>query len=150
MESDTRQVIEALRVLKRPSRRSKYGNRTFYLDGERFDSVAEGAYYQRLVLLKAAGEVEDFHRQVRLDLGAGIAYVADFLVWLKGAVACGWFAVDVKGVLTKEFRLKARLFKDKFPSNQLIIAKAVYRGKQIIGFNETVYGERRKRHVDFQ
>lgn len=137
------------RVLKPPSRRSKYGNRITYLDGERFDSAAEEVFYRRLVLLKAAGVIQHFERQVRVDLEAGIAYIADFVVWPVDE-ATAWYAVDVKGVLTKVFRLKAKLFKAKYPDNPLIIAKAVYQKGKLIGFRETEFGKERNEHVGVQ
>ncbi|MCL4735354.1 MAG: DUF1064 domain-containing protein [Candidatus Omnitrophica bacterium] len=131
------------------SKRSKYGNRITCVDGIRFDSVAEGLYYRRLVLLKAAGEIAGYERQVLFGLEAGIRYVADFVVWPLGR-EMPWYAVDVKGVQTRVFRLKAKLFTAKHPNNPLIIAKAVYQKGKFSGFRETVFGKGRKKHVGFQ
>jgi hypothetical protein len=144
MVSDTSELQEALRALKRPTRKSKYGNRITYLNGERFDSKAEAAYNQRLLLLKAAGEIAAFRRQVKIPLGAGIAYVADFVIW---ATECrgDWYVVDVKGTITKEFRIKAKLFREMYPRHPLIIAQAVYSGGKLAGFRETEFGKRKSK-----
>ena len=142
-------VSACLRAKKRPSRRSKYGNQITYINGERFDSAAEGVYHKRLVLLKAAGKIAEFKRQVAFEVGPGIKYVADFVVW-KNDRPSSWYAVDVKGTLTKVFRLKAKLYREKFSTHPLIIAKAVYQKGKLIGFRETEYGKERRGYVDFQ
>lgn len=131
------------RGLKGPSRRSKFGNRITFVGEERFDSVAEAEYSKFLHLRELAGEITQYRRQVRLPVGAGIIYVADFMVWPKGILQSEWYVVDVKGVLTKEFKLKAKLFCAGYPFNKLIIAKAIYRGGVITGFEETEFGTKR-------
>lgn len=149
MVSEGGEILDLLRAKKRPSRRSKYGNQITYFNGERFDSAAEAGYYQRLVLLKAAGEIMEFKRQVAFEVGPGIKYIADFVVWNNDR-ASSWYAVDVKGTLTKVFRLKAKLFQAKYGIHPLIIAKAVYQKGKLVRFMETEFGKERKGYVDFQ
>jgi len=86
-------------------RRSKYGAVATYVDGIRFDSRKEAARFMALKVLKDAGEVLWFARQPRFALPGGVEYVADFVVvWNDGGVT----VEDVKGVKTKEYRLKKR------------------------------------------
>lgn len=143
MVSEGEQVKAFLRGLKGPSRRSKFGNRITFVGDERFDSHAEAEYARFLHLRELAGEITQYRRQVRLPVGAGIIYIADFMIWPKGILGSEWYVVDVKGVLTKEFKLKAKLFCAVYPFNKLIIAKAIYRGGVITGFEETEFGTRR-------
>ena len=89
----------------RPKKRSKYGAVATYVDGIRFDSRKEAARFMALKVLKDAGEVLWFARQPRFALPGGVEYVADFVVvWNDGGVT----VEDVKGVKTKEYRLKKR------------------------------------------
>ena len=77
----------------------KYRNVPTVVDGMRFDSKAEARRYGELKLLRAAGEVVWFTRQVPFHLPGGIRYVADFLVvWADGRQPS---VEDVKGVLTR-------------------------------------------------
>lgn len=58
----------------------KYRNEPIEIDGMRFDSKKEGNYYCQLKLLRMAGEVEWFTRQVPFWLPGNIKLVVDFLV----------------------------------------------------------------------
>lgn len=91
-------------------KRSKYGAIRTRLDGYTFDSKAEAERWATLKILAAAGEITGLQRQVPYDLtvnGTRIArYVGDF----EYRDRMGDSVVeDVKGVLTPEFRLKAKL-----------------------------------------
>ena len=46
----------------------KYHNRKVVIDGITFDSQREGDYYCELKMLRMAGEVIDFERQVTFEL----------------------------------------------------------------------------------
>lgn len=98
---------------------SKYGAKKITIDGITFDSKAEGAYYQHLLKLKKTGVVEDFEMQkvfTLLDRFAhpqtgrivrAVTYRADFEVYYAdGRVE----VVDIKGFMTPEFRIKAKMF----------------------------------------
>ena len=94
----------AAQVAVKP-RRSKYGAVATYVDGIRFDSRKEAARFMALKILRDAGEVLWFARQPRFVLPGGVEYVADFVVaWADGEIT----VEDVKGVKTKEYRLKKR------------------------------------------
>lgn len=102
---------------------NKYKNLPASLDGIRFDSQREARRYYELTLLKRAGEIEDVVHHPRFELQPtfkknsmtyrAIVYEADF----KVIHADGHIGIeDVKGgPLTKEFRIKQKLFEYKYP-----------------------------------
>lgn len=97
--------------------RQKFGNVPTVVDGIRFASKAEAARYSELVMLEKSGAVRWFIRQPSFDIGAGIRYVADFLiVWDDGRVT----VEDVKGIETEAFKLKRKLFEERFQSLEVV------------------------------
>lgn len=111
-------------------RPSKYGSRKIEVDGHVFDSKREAAYYQELKLRKRVGEIKDFKLQPEFLLLEGftkngkryrpIKYIADFkVIYPDGRVEI----VDVKGVRTKEFQIKRKLFEYRYPELTLKIVE---------------------------
>lgn len=105
----TRQEAKAL--LSKP-KRTKYGNKKVTVDGIRFDSKREAEYYAALKLREKAGEVIGVELQRPFALlgnnGMLIAtYKADFCFWDN--VADRFRVIDVKGVETKDFKLKKKM-----------------------------------------
>ncbi|AMD23134.1 DUF1064 domain-containing protein [Listeria monocytogenes] len=108
-------------LTKRTSTRSKYNAKKVVIDDIKFDSKAEAAYYQQLKLLKMSGEVVSFDLQPEFILQDSfvkngkkyhaIKYRADFLVLYKDGHE---ELIDVKGMLTKEFRIKQKLFELRY------------------------------------
>lgn len=102
---------------------SKYKNIPTELDGIKFDSQKEAKRYRELTLLMRAGEVKEVipHPQFELipsfrkngKTWRATIYEADF----KVVYADGHTEIeDVKGkVLTKDFRIKQKLFEYKYP-----------------------------------
>lgn len=94
------------------TKRSKYRNVKVEIDGIKFDSKKEAAYYGKLKMLKKSGEVIDFQLQPRFDLivngiNCGF-YKADFKVlWKSGKIQI----TDCKGMKTTVYALKKRLVK---------------------------------------
>ena len=95
----------------------KYGNRKTVVDGITFDSKKEATRYAELKLLQRAGEIFDLQRQVPFTLipkqtrdGKVIerpcVYKADFVYKEKDGTEV---VEDVKGVCTKEYRIKKKL-----------------------------------------
>lgn len=96
----------------REPKRSKYGATPTSVDGIRFDSKREAAYYQKLKARVAAGEVQYFLRQTPLHLPGGTKLVVDFVEFLAdGRVRY----VDVKGHETQTFRVKKREVEHHYP-----------------------------------
>jgi hypothetical protein len=93
-------------------KRMKYRNVKVEVDGYKFDSKKEAAYYGKLKVLKASGVVLDFKMQVRYDFvinGVKIGfYKSDFdVIWKEG----GLKVTDAKGFKTPVYQLKKRLMK---------------------------------------
>ena len=90
-------------------------------DGYRFDSKAEGRYYEELKLrCLPGGDVLFFLRQVPFFIAAPsthakskpLKYVVDFLEFHRDGTV---HFVDVKGMETKEFKIKKRLVEAQYP-----------------------------------
>ncbi|EFQ6845998.1 DUF1064 domain-containing protein [Listeria monocytogenes] len=108
-------------LTKQTSTRSKYNAKKVVIDNIKFDSKAEAAYYQQLKLLKMSGEVVSFDLQPEFILQDSfvkngkkyhaIKYRADFLVRYKDGHE---ELIDIKGMLTKEFQIKQKLFELRY------------------------------------
>ena len=108
--------------------RNKFGNKPITIDCINFPSKAEGSRYLQLKLMAQSGEitklrvhppfviVNDFTyrgKKVR-----GITYVPDFTYLdLRDNELV---AEDVKGRLTDVYKLKAKLFKKRYPKYRLV------------------------------
>lgn len=105
-------------------RASKYANRKTVVDGITFDSQAEARRWEVLRALEARGKITDLRRQVAFELvppvkffgskraTPALRYVADFGYT---DVATGRAVVeDVKGVLTRVYKIKKHLMKHLF------------------------------------
>lgn len=91
--------------------KSKYSAKSTVVDGMRFDSKREAAYYSELKIRKQAGEVLFFLRQVPFHLTAGVKYVCDFQIFNSdGTVQF----IDVKGMETSGFKLKKRMVEESY------------------------------------
>ena len=97
---------------------SKYGNKKVKFNGETFDSKLELDYYRYLLNQKELGEIIDIQMKPVFVLQPGftyhcksirkITYTADFMFEDKHGKI---HIVDVKGMKTNEFKLKAKMFK---------------------------------------
>jgi len=99
---------------------NKYRNVKTEIDGHTFDSKAEARRYSELRLMLQAGEIKGFGLQPSFTLPGGIRYRPDFIV-------CGTdnsiWVEDVKGIETKDFKLKKRLWATFYPWIELRIIK---------------------------
>ena len=107
---------------------SKYRARPHVVDGIRFASSLEARRYQELGQLQKAGVVLWFIRQPSFDLGAGVRYVADFLVVYAGMLQ-RISVEDCKGFKTPVFKVKEKLFRERYPAVQLRLVTAADLGR---------------------
>ena len=104
---------------------NKYGNKKVKDGNETFDSVFEHTRWCELKLLERGGFIKNLQRQVRYELipkskwGRALYYIADFVYEENGVVV----VEDTKGVLTDVFKLKARLFEEKYNFSIKIVKK---------------------------
>ncbi len=88
---------------------SKYKNIKITIDNIVFDSLKEGRRYRELKLMLRAGIISDLEMQpmFKLEVNGSLIckYIADFRYIEKGET----IIEDVKGVKTREFRIKQKL-----------------------------------------
>lgn len=100
---------------------SKYNNKKTIIDNIKFDSKAEANRYIELKMLEKARKISDLELQPKFILQEkyinnkgekirAITYKADFC-YLEGNKIV---VEDVKGVETKEFKIKRKLFENKY------------------------------------
>lgn len=108
--------------------KNKFGNIPTEVNGIVFQSKKEAKYYIELLMLQRCGVVKTIDLQPVYLLQEAftkngkkfqkIEYIADFeSEYTDGHVEI----VDTKGVKTKEFRIKQKLFEYKYPDKTLII-----------------------------
>ncbi len=95
--------------MRRPS---KFHNKPVVKDGIRFASQKEGRRYDELRLLERGGAIRDLRLQVRYPLKVNgllvCTYVPDFVY--HDITADREIVEDAKGVRTREFITKSKLF----------------------------------------
>ena len=106
---------------------NKYKNKKTIIDGIEFDSKAEAKRFCELKLLEKARKIKDLTLQPCFILQPSfkkngktyrkIEYIADFQYEENGQV----IVEDVKGVFTKEFQIKRKLFEYKYPDLEIKI-----------------------------
>jgi len=114
MKQERVSAADGRALLLKPKKKAKYRNVPVVIDGIRFASTKEGAYYAELKVREKIGEVSAVELQTPFALvgpdGLLITtYKADFCFW--DHIADRFRVIDVKGVETKEFRMKKRLMK---------------------------------------
>lgn len=90
---------------------SKYKAKKTSIDGHSFDSEKEANYYTELKLRLKAGEIRGFCIQPTFILAPNLKYKADFIVFNNDGTS---EIIDVKGMKTKEYIVKKKVFEDKF------------------------------------
>lgn len=101
---------------------SKYKSEKIVVDGYKFDSKDEAAYYELLKQRKAKGEILNFELQPKFELipkfkykgitERAATYALDFLVYnLDGTETY----IDIKGYSTQQGELKFKLLKSLHP-----------------------------------
>lgn len=104
-------VDEYREYLKKRGKRSKYGAKKTTIDGHAFDSQKEAEYYSNLKFAVMANEIAGFCLQPIFILADGLKYKADFVVFNNDG---SFEIVDVKGFKTKEYKVKKKVFEDKY------------------------------------
>jgi dissimilatory sulfite reductase (desulfoviridin) alpha/beta subunit len=98
----------------------KYRAKPTDVDGIKFHSKLEAAYYRRLLLRVKSGEVLFFLRQTPIHLPGNVKYIVDFLeFYADGSV----HFIDVKGFETPEFKIKKKMVEDLYPFTVEIVKR---------------------------
>ena len=112
MKMTTKEYEQATGQTLPKAKRNKYGAKATAVDGIRFASKREAAYFTELKMLQGAGEILYFLRQVPIHLPGNVRYVVDFVIfYFDGNVRY----VDVKGMETAMFKLKKRQVEALYP-----------------------------------
>jgi len=107
-------------VASKNEKRGKFGNiKVADPDGGRsYDSKLEAKHGKEYKQMHKDGKIAAIARQVPFNIGAGVNYIPDFLIiHLDGSLE----AVDSKGIETSEFKIKAKFFREKYPTIKLTI-----------------------------
>lgn len=95
-------------------KRSKYGAIKTTIDGIRFDSKAEATRWCDLQNLQRGGKITHLARQIPFQIKSNgnliCNYIADFTYVENGS----YVVEDVKGIITRDFALKAKLFEAQY------------------------------------
>jgi len=95
---------------------NKYRNKRVWAFGRWWDSQFEYNYYYYLLEKEKQGIINDLQIQVPFTLidkskyGTAIKYIADFVYYKDNKMV----VVDAKGVKTPTYKLKARLFAERY------------------------------------
>ncbi|MEB8131525.1 DUF1064 domain-containing protein [Mammaliicoccus sciuri] len=130
---------------------SKYNAKKVEYKGITFDSTVECDFYKFLEKQINVGKFDHIEIQPRYELIPKIdkqrktEYIADFALWKNGELI---EVIDVKGMATETAKLKAKLFRYRYPGVKLTwICKAPkYTGKDWIEYDDLkkVRRERKK------
>ncbi len=107
------------------SQGNKYGAKKTEFKGEIYDSKGEAGLAAEIDIRIKAGQVESVERQVRFLLfgrgGAKICtHVVDFVLTMPDGSLEVW---EYKGMETRDFKIKYKLFLDNYPNIKYIIVK---------------------------
>ena len=92
-------------------KKTKYCSNKTSIDGHTFDSKKEAEYYCELKYRLQAKEINGFCLQPTFMLAPGLKYKADFVVFNSDNT---YDVIDVKGLKTKEYIAKKKVFEDKY------------------------------------
>ena len=92
-------------------RKTKYRANKTSIDGHTFDSKKEAEYYCELKWKLQSHEINGFCLQPTFMLAPGLKYKADFIVFNSDNT---YEVIDVKGLKTKEYIAKKKVFEDKY------------------------------------
>ena len=103
---------------------NKYNAKKSEYKGMKFDSAFELDCWQYLEQLASEGKIKDLNRQIKFELlpanclYRALNYVADFTFF----VGDRYIVADAKGLVLPEFRIKQKIFYDKY-KNEIHIFK---------------------------
>mgnify|MGYP001507472889 CR=1 FL=1 len=129
---------------------SKYNAKKIEYKGVVFDSKVECEYYQVLERQRDIGIFDRIELQPRYELIPKFGnqrkteYIADFALWKNDELL---EVIDVKGMATETAKLKAKLFRYKYPDVYLTwVCKAPkYTGQEWITYEELIKVRRKRK-----
>ena len=117
-------------LMKQPKRK-KYNNQVVTIDEMTFHSKFESSVYLILKDMKKCGEIKGFERQVTYLLQEG--YRDEYGKWVRPITYTSDFdithnddsleVIETKGYETETYRIKAKLFKKRYPHIKFRVIK---------------------------
>jgi len=122
---------------------SKYNNRKITVNGAVFDSKAEYERYRDLLLLEKAGKIQQLERQKKFEIipatkgERAAVYTVDFAYKIGERL----IAEEVKGAVTKDYVLRRKLFKWRYPEWEFVEIRdgAVNKNSKLKGEKDNGY-----------
>lgn len=122
---------EGRKLLSKPAKRSKFGNKKVTVDGQTFDSQKEANRWQELKLLEQAGEISHLERQPKFKLWSGntqicydngrqATYSADFAYFSAAENKRVIEDVKSKATRTQVYLLKRAIVHANYPMTKII------------------------------
>lgn len=105
---------------RKKTMKSKYSAQITTVDGIKFSSKLEAAFYRKLKIMKEHGDIKYFLRQVPFHLPGGVKYVVDFMIITENNQIR---YIDVKGFDTPMSKAKRKIVEDLYPINIEIVKK---------------------------
>lgn len=96
---------------EKSTRKSKYRAQKTSIDGHVFDSKKEAEFYCDLKNRLRADDIKGFCLQPIFILADGLRYKPDFIIFNNDNST---EVIDVKGIKTKEYIAKKKMFEDKY------------------------------------
>lgn len=90
------------------------------VDDKKFSSQLEARYYDKLKFRQKTGEILFFLRQTGIDLPGGVRYFCDFVEFHADGTV---HFVDVKGMETPVYKIKARQIAELYPFEIEVVKK---------------------------
>lgn len=118
-EEQYKNIIEKQEKSKKTTKKSKYGNKKVIYQGITFDSKMECELFMYLkvkfknIILQPKFTLQDKFKDNQNQTIRAIEYKADFQI--------GNIVIDCKGFATKDFLIKQKLFKYKYPQYKLLV-----------------------------
>ena len=106
--------------------KNKYNAKKVKYNGIVFDSAFELKCWQYLEQLASEGKIKDLNRQIKFELlpanclYRAVNYVADFTFFVNDR----YIVSDAKGLVLPEFKIKQKIFFDKY-KNQIYVFKKI-------------------------
>ena len=104
--------------------KNKYNAKKVKYEGIKFDSQFELDCWKYLKQFESEGKIKDLNRQVKFEIipansvYRALTYVADFTFNVNDR----YIVADAKGLILPEFKIKQKIFFDKY-KNQIYIFK---------------------------
>ena len=117
--------------------KNKYNAHKSEYNGMKFDSAFELDCWRHLKELESEGKIKDLNRQIKFELlpansvYRALTYVADFTFNVNDR----YIVADAKGLVLPEFKIKQKIFFDKY-GNQIYIFKKLSDVDKIIDMSK--------------